>query len=227
MRVVYLFSKRALDICLGGIAALLLSPLLFPVAIILRLTGEHYVFYKQERVGLNGKPFGLLKFASMLVNSPNLSTGDITVKNDPRVLPIGGVLRKTKINELPQLINVLKGDMGIIGPRPLTPKNFDYYPTAIKDTIAKMRPGLSGVGSIVFRDEESLMVGAGVPHHEFYKEHISPYKGELEVWYYNNRSFFLDLQLILFTAIAVANPRFDIHQFLPGLPERPEALRGH
>ena len=112
--------KRFFDIVLSGLAILCLSPLLIPVVIILKLTGEHYIFYTQERIGLGGKPFGLLKFATMLKNSPNMGAGDITTHNDPRVLPFGRILRKTKINELPQLFNIFLGDMSIIGPRPLT-----------------------------------------------------------------------------------------------------------
>ena len=97
--------KRFFDIILSGIAILVFSPLLVPVVIILKLTGEHYIFYTQERVGKGGKTFELLKFATMLRDSPNLGAGDITEKNDPRVLPFGNYLRKTKINEMPQLFN--------------------------------------------------------------------------------------------------------------------------
>ncbi len=221
----YLFLKRMMDICLAGIALLILSPLLVPVAIILKLTGEHYIFYKQERIGIGGKSFGLLKFATMLVDSPNLATGDITVQNDSRVLPCGRILRKTKINELPQIINVLKGDMGIIGPRPLTPKNFNYYSDEAKEIIGKMRPGLSGASSILFRDEESLMADIDIPHHEFYEKYISPYKGDLEIWYYKNQSLWLDVKLIALTVLAVLNSGFDVHKYLKGLPERPEYLK--
>lgn len=222
----YLVAKRIMDICLAGITLLVLSPLLVPIAIILKLTGEHYVFYEQTRVGIGGKPFGLLKFATMLVDSPSLATGDITVQNDPRVLPYGRILRKTKINELPQIINVLKGDMGLIGPRPVTPTHFSFYSEEAKEIIGKMRPGLSGAGSILFRDEESLMADIDIPHHEFYKRYISPYKGDLEIWYYKNQSLWLDVKLIAFTVLAVLNPSFDVHKYLKGLPERerPEIL---
>ena len=98
-----------------------------------------------------------LEFATMLKDSPNIGTGTITVQNDPRVLPIGKFLRKTKINELPQLINVFTGEMSLIGPRPLTSENFSMYPKEAQNTIKKMRPGLSRVGSIIFRNEETLI----------------------------------------------------------------------
>lgn len=152
--------KRFFDILLTSLAVLVLSPLLVPIMIILKLTGEHYIFYCQERVGKDRKPFGLMKFATMLKDSPNIGTGDITTRHDPRVLPFGRFLRKTKINELPQLFNILKGDMSIIGPRPLTPRNFAYYSPEIQQAIGELRPGLSGIGSVIFRDEERYLAGA-------------------------------------------------------------------
>src|SRR5690606_9896072 len=100
--------QRMLDILFSGLALLVLSPLLLPIAIILRLTGEGEIFYVQQRVGRGGELFGLYKFATMLKNSPSMGTGTVTVKGDPRVLPIGRFLRKTKLNELPQLLNILK-----------------------------------------------------------------------------------------------------------------------
>jgi lipopolysaccharide/colanic/teichoic acid biosynthesis glycosyltransferase len=213
--------KRFFDIVVSLAAILLLSPLWIPVVIILRLTGERYVFYVQERIGKGGKPFGLLKFATMFRDSPKLGTGNITIPNDWRVLPFGRVLRKTKINELPQLINILKGDMSIIGPRPVTPDHYDYYAPEVQEIIGRMRPGLSGVGSIVFRDEEALLTASGTLPESFYGQYIAPYKGSLEVWYYSNKSFFLDLRLIALTVLAVAKPDLKPHKYLKGLPEAP------
>lgn len=215
---------RLCDVVLSLFAIVVLSPLLVPVAIILKLTGEHHVFYMQERIGIGGKPFGLLKFATMLKDSPNIGTGDITIRNDPRVLPFGRILRKTKINELPQIINVLLGDMSIIGPRPLTSKNFNYYSDEVKEVIGRMRPGLSGAGSIVFHDEESMMADSGMPYEEFYKLHISPCKGALEVWYYQNQSLLLYLKLIALTTLVVIKPGLDVHKYLKGIPSRPDIV---
>ena len=110
--------QRLFDIIFSGIALVLLSPLLLPLMFILRVTGEGEIFFPQSRVGRGGKHFKLYKFATMLKDSPNMGTGTVTVKNDPRILPIGGFLRKTKVNELPQLINIFNGDMSVIGPRP-------------------------------------------------------------------------------------------------------------
>lgn len=199
--------KRLCDIALSFFALVVLSPLLIPVMIILKITGEHYIFYVQERIGLEGKPFRLLKFATMLKDSPNMGTGDLTISNDPRVLPFGRILRKTKINELPQLINVLKGDMSLIGPRPMTQKHFDCYSERVKAVISRVRPGLSGVGSLMFRNEEILIANSGLPPAECYRRHIAPYKGELEAWYAGHQSFGLDLLLIFFTIWVVLFPK--------------------
>jgi len=198
--------KRLCDIALSLCALVVLCPLLVPVVIILKVTGEHYVFYVQERIGLGGRPFGLLKFATMLKDSPRMGTGDITVRNDPRVLPFGRLLRKTKINELPQLINVLKGDMSLIGPRPVTASHFDCYSAQVKAVIGGIRPGLSGVGSLTFRNEETLIANSGLPPAECYRWHIAPYKGELEAWYASHQSLGLDLLLMLLTIWVVVLP---------------------
>lgn len=196
---------RLCDILLSLTALLLLSPILLPVGLILRLTGEGEVFFVQDRVGANEQIFGLFKFATMLKNSPNLGTGTITIRNDPRVLPVGRVLRKTKINELPQLLNVLMGDMSIIGPRPLTKNHFDLYPLASRKFIGSVRPGLSGIGSIVFRDEERLLSGQEDPK-SYYESEIAPYKAELEVWFVKNRSLWLYFKCIFTTLLVVMKP---------------------
>lgn len=193
---------RLLDILLSGLALLLLSPLLIPLAIALRLTGEGEIFFVQKRVGLGGQTFGLYKFATMLKDSPSLGTGTVTVKDDPRVLPLGKFLRKTKINELPQLINILTGDMSIIGPRPQTQRCFDAFPLRSQDEIKTVRPGLSGVGSIVFRGEEDMMHASADPDH-FYDNIIMPYKGLLEEWYVHNQTLTVYLKCIWFTIVAV------------------------
>ena len=109
---------RFIDLCFSSLGLIILLPLFLAVAILLKFTGEGDIFYLQERIGLNGKTFFIIKFATMLRNSPNIGSGTITSKNDSRILPVGKILRKTKINELPQLLNVLFGDMSIIGPRP-------------------------------------------------------------------------------------------------------------
>lgn len=217
--------QRFFDILFSGLALLVLSPLFIPIMILLRLTGEGEIFYVQQRVGINGRMFGLLKFATMLKNSPSLGTGTVTVKNDPRVLPMGAFLRKTKINELPQLFNILKGDMSIVGPRPQTQRCFDAFSQDAQADIVKVRPGLSGVGSIFFRDEEDLMHGAANPA-QFYDEVIAPYKGALEKWYVRNATLTNYFLVIFVTAWVVIFPKSRIAwTVFSDLPAPPPELR--
>ena len=222
--MMYNIFKRFFDILTSGIAILFLSPLLVPVIIGLRLTGEGYVWYKQERLGYKNKPFLIWKFATMLKNSANMPGGYITVKKDPRLTPMGDFLRKSKINELPQFFNVFAGHMSIVGPRPVMKVSFEAYPNKIQKVIYNVKPGLTGIGSIVFRDEEELITNVknnGGDVWEFYKGKIYPFKGELEIWYQNNKSFFLDIKLILFTAWVIFKPNSRIYEKLfKTLPKR-------
>ena len=209
---------RILDITLSISALFVLFPLLLPIIIILKLTGEGEIFYVQDRIGKNSKEFRLLKFATMLKNSPNMKGGTITVAKDPRVLPFGYFLRKTKINELPQLINVFVGDMSLIGPRPMVKKNFEYYSPEARKIISSVRPGLSGVGSVVFRNEEDLLKNVKNRDH-FYQSEIAPYKAKLEVWFTNNFSLTLYLACIIATIVAILFPKTNLLSlFYPSLP---------
>lgn len=216
--------QRFLDILLSALALLVLSPLLIPVAIALRLAGEGEVFFLQDRVGLAGRSFGLYKFATMLKDSPNIGTGTVTVRDDPRVLPLGRILRKTKINELPQLLNILKGDMSIVGPRPQTRRCFDAFPVSTQQAIVRVRPGLSGIGSVMFRDEEAILHGAANPM-RFYDDVIAPYKGLLEEWYVMNQGLRTYAALILLTAWVVVLPGSKlVWRIFPSLPRPPAQL---
>lgn len=220
----YLFLKRAADIISSGIALFLLSPLLIPIVIGLKLTGEGYIFYLQERVGLNNKHFNIYKFATMLKNSPNMAGGLITTKKDPRITPMGGFLRKSKINELPQLLNIFFGHMSVVGPRPVMQKSFDAYPEHVREVIYKVKPGLTGVGSIVFRDEEELITKVkdeGGDTWDFYKNTIYPHKGKLEQWYQKNQSFKVDLAIIFITAWVILVPQSNlVYRVFKSLPKR-------
>lgn len=216
--------QRALDIMLSLAGLLLLSPLLLLVAVVLRCTGEGEVFYRQQRIGLAGVEFGLFKFATMLKHSPSIGTGTITLRDDPRVLPVGRFLRKSKINELPQLLNVLLGDMSLVGPRPQTRRCFNAFPERSRASIVRVRPGLTGIGSLVFRNEEALMDGAADAD-RFYDDVIMPYKGKLEEWYVANASLGLYCKLLLLTGWIVAGgSRSLIASWVPGLPEAPAPL---
>ena len=159
----------------------------------------------------------------MLSNSANMGSGSLTLKNDPRVLPFGSFLRKTKINELPQILNIIIGDLAIVGPRPQMQVDFEKYSADVQKKIYNVRPGLTGIGSIVFRDEESLISLAAENEnpHDFYKRVIAPYKGELEIWYQDNRSIYLDFQLIFMTAWAIVTPETRLYEkWFEDLPKR-------
>ena len=213
--------QRILDILISISALIILSPLLIFISIILRFTGEGEVFYKQIRVGKNGKNFGLLKFATMVKNSSKIGAGEITLPNDPRVLPVGKILRKTKINELPQILNILKGDISVVGPRPMVPNTFAKYPANNKEIIMNVKPGLTGIGSIIFRDEESFLKNKENPS-DFYDKKIIPYKSDLEAWYVKNTSIKTYFLIIIITAWIIIFPKSIItHKVFKGLPEKP------
>jgi lipopolysaccharide/colanic/teichoic acid biosynthesis glycosyltransferase len=217
--------ERVFDIVFSGLALLVLSPLLVPICLILRFTGEGEVFFLQERIGKAGQVFRLYKFATMLKDSPNIGTGTVTMKSDPRVLPVGKFLRKTKINELPQLLNILFGDMSVIGPRPLTYQTFGSYSLVTQGAVKSVRPGLSGVGSIIFRAEEEIMHGASASV-DFYDTVIAPYKGSLEEWFVENKSLALYFQCIFLTVWVVVHPVSSLPwRVLRGLPKPPVLIR--
>lgn len=216
---------RLLDIIFSAVAIAILLPFMLPVMLILKCTGEHDVFYRQTRIGLDGKPFGVLKFATMLRNSPNMAGGVLTQKDDPRVLPFGKFLRKTKINELPQIVNILVGDMSFVGPRPQAKPHYEIYSDRVKSVIDKLRPGLTGIGSLVFRDEEKLL-DAAQDRNAFYVNVIAPYKGELEIWYSKHRNIGTYFLLMFMTAWSIIRPRTRIYSFVfKDIPIPPEALR--
>tara|TARA_R110002072_G_scaffold13364_4_gene56005 strand:+ start:1492 stop:2151 length:660 start_codon:yes stop_codon:yes gene_type:complete len=210
--------KRLFDIILSLLAMLILAPILIPVMIVLRLTGEGEIFYLQERIGRDNKPFYITKFATMLKNSPNLGSKEHTLHNDPRVLPIGRFLRKSKINELPQIWDIFIGKMSWVGPRPTTPSHHALYPKFYQDIMLNHRPGLTGIASIIFRDEESILSKAK-DFETCYATQIVPYKAEIEKWYKENRSLHMDIVLIFITAWVVISPRSDmLFKIYPDIP---------
>lgn len=216
--------QRFLDIICSAAAMLLLAPLLVPIAIALRFSGEGEVFYKQSRIGRGGDRFDLLKFATMLKDSPNMGTGTVTVKNDPRILPMGHFLRKSKINELPQLLNIVRGEMSVIGPRPQTQGGFDAFPDDLKDTILQVRPGLSGIGSIIFRDEEDMLAEVDDPVH-MHRKFFMPYKAQLERWFVQHNNVVTYIKLILITAWTVPfSKSLIVWKVFPDLPSPPKEI---
>ncbi len=217
----YGIIKRGIDLLIALIVLILLSPLFLIVIIALKLTGEGEVFYWQKRIGYKNSYFHICKFATMLKNSPNMGTGSITLRNDPRVTSVGKYLRKTKINELPQILNVLKGDMSIVGPRPLVDKTFNAYPEDIRPKIYNSKPGITGIGSIIFRDEEKLISESELPPHEYYEKYIAPYKGALEMWYQQHKSTLTDIMLMFSTAWVIIFSTSELpYKIFKGLPKR-------
>ena len=217
--------ERFLDIIFSGIAIIALIPIFVIAALILRFTGEGEIFFTQDRVGENGKLFKLFKFATMLKDSPRIGAGTITVKDDPRILPFGKILRKTKINELPQLLNIFRGDMSFVGPRPLTPTNFVLYNKETQTLVGRVKPGLSGIGSVIFRNEESIMSGDNGSF-KFYQDYIAPYKGSLELWFVSEKNLKVYFITIFLTIWMVIFPNSAIMwRVFKDLPQPPEKLR--
>jgi len=217
--------ERFFDIIFSSLALMVLAPLLLPIVLILKFSGEGEVFFLQERIGKGGEVFKLYKFATMLKDSPNIGTLTVTMKDDPRVLSVGKFLRKTKINELPQLLNIFYGDMSVIGPRPLTSQTFGSYSSSTQKTIKRVRPGLSGVGSIIFRGEEEILEGSFASV-DFYDNVIAPYKGSLEEWFVENKCLYIYFLAIFITVWAVFNPTTNMAwKVFKKLPEPPEQLK--
>ena len=216
--------KRFFYILFSLSAILILSPILILTILILRFSGEGEIFFLQKRVGLDGNRFNIIKFATMLKNSSEIGTRTITIKDDPRILPFGKFLRKSKINELPQLFNIVSGDMSIIGPRPLTTETFNHYSIIVRNIITKEKPGLSGLGSIVFRREEEILNKSNI-NTELHQQLIE-YKGSLEMWYIENNNLFIYFFLILLTILVIFSPKYSsLIRILNNLPSPSKELK--
>jgi len=216
---------RFFDIFFSALALVFLAPLLIPVMVILKLTGEGEIFYKQERVGQYGKKFGIWKFATMLKNSPNMQNAYITTHGDPRVLPFGRFLRKSKINELPQLINILVGDISLVGPRPQVEAHLEMYPKEHLQDVLSIKPGLTGIASLFFRDEETMISRSSLEPKEFYRLYIAPYKTALELWYKEHQNLYTYFMLIALTAWSVLFSESQLYRkVFKDLPVPPQEL---
>ena len=179
----------------------------------------------QKRIGRSNKSFSIYKFVTMIKDSPNIGNGIYTAEGDPRILPFGKFLRKTKINEMPQIFNIFLGDMSFIGPRPLISETYNFYNNEVKSSISKLSPGASGIGSIVFRNEAKILKKSNVNISEFYEKKIAPYKGKLEVWYEKKISFYTDIIIIFLTVWVVLFPNSNlVFVLFNDLPEKPDFL---
>jgi len=188
--------KRIFDIVFSALGLLVLLPFFLLVALLIKFDSKGPVFYLQERIGKNGKPFKIFKFRTMVVDADKkglLSLG----KKDSRITRVGAFLRKTKFDELPQLINVLKGDMSFVGPRPEVKKYTDLY-TPEQWEVLQVRPGITDYASLEYIDEEQLL-GASDDPEKTYIEEIMPHKIRLNKDYLAHRSFFSDIKLIFMT----------------------------
>lgn len=227
-RTVYLGIKRGFDILASSMGLLLLAPLFLVVGLILRFTGDREVFYFQERIGWKNHLFHIWKFSSMRKDSLQTGSKTVTLRNDPRVTPLGRFLRLTKINELPQIINVFLGDMTLVGARPLLPSSFKKYTPDVQARIYATRPGITGIGSLIFRDEEQLIsevAAQGGDPLEYYQQYIYPYKGQVEMWYQDNLGPLTDLKILFLTFWQLAFPRSElVWSAFPDLPSLPLEL---
>jgi lipopolysaccharide/colanic/teichoic acid biosynthesis glycosyltransferase len=218
----YKIIKRLTDIIVSLIAIIIFIPFFIPIAILLKFTGEGYIFYFQTRIGYKNTNFKIWKFATMLKASPELGTGSITLQNDWRLTPMGKYLRSTKINEIPQIVNILLGEMSIIGPRPLMEVDFLKFTQEIQSVFYNVRPGLTGIASIIFRDEEQYFSNSDLDPHEYDRKYIAPYKGALEIWYQQHFSLKTDLLIIFLTMVVVFAPKNQwAYKFFKDLPEKP------
>lgn len=193
------FFIRILDIIFSLLALIILSPFFLLIIIILKNTGEKKIFFFQSRVGKSLKQFYIIKFVTMKENSPYIGTKTITTLNDPRVLPFGKFLRKSKLNEIPQFINVLRGEMSLIGYRPLVEIDMQTYSKEEKKKITKHAPGLSGLSSLYFFNEEDLFINRDP--RKIYSEKIAPLKLKIDLWYSDNYTLANYLKLIFITPV--------------------------
>ncbi len=196
-----MIAKRLFDLVFVIPGLIVLSPVFVIISLLIKLKDGGKVLFKQTRVGKNGKHFKVLKFRTMVINAEQL--GDkVTTGNDPRITPVGAVLRKYKFDELPQLFNVLKGEMSLVGPRPEVPEYVEFYPEETKKIVLSVQPGITDIASIKFVNENELLTDSKDPVAD-YKNKVLPIKLAYNVDYVNERSLWMDFSLILKTVAAI------------------------
>ena len=187
--------KRSFDFSAALFGLLVLAPVFLTVSVVIYIDDGAPVLFRQMRIGLKGAPFQILKFRTMRVHSVGSA---VTIAGDDRVTTVGQYLRRTKLDELPQLINVLLGHMSFVGPRPEVPRLFESYPSDLKKIIASMRPGITDFASLEFSNESEMLQGVENPE-DYYLSHILPMKSKMIRKYFEEQSFRTDLRLILHT----------------------------
>lgn len=200
-KLIYPMLKRCFDVTASAVGLILLAPVFAIVAIAIKLDSRGPVLFCQNRVGRSGSLFRICKLRTMCVDAEKLGT-KLTVSNDPRVTRIGRFLRKTKIDELPQLINVLKGDMSLVGPRPESPEYMTFYTSDQRARILRLRPGVTDFASVLLRNECELFPPAADPV-EIYREQVIPMKFSCYERYFREMGFITDLRIILATLVSL------------------------
>ncbi len=194
--------KRLFDICVASLGLLILSPVLLAIAIAVKLNSPGPILFRQERVGRGFRPFRIYKFRTMVVDAPNRGGQITTGHDDPRITRVGRFLRRWKFDELPQFLNVVVGEMSLVGPRPEVPRFVEMFRSDYDD-ILKVRPGITDLASIKFRDEASLLAGTSNPE-QVYVQQILPEKLALAHDYVARASFGMDLRILFQTAWRMA-----------------------
>jgi len=193
--------KRLFDIFFSLFGLAIVLPIIILVAVAIRLDSSGPVFYKSKRMGKNGKAFSFYKFRTMVVNADKIG-GPSTSADDARITKVGKFLRKYKLDEIPQFINILKGNMSFVGPRPEVVSEFELYDPKVKEAILSVKPGLTDLASIAGLHEEEILAGAEDPH-QAYREKIQPQKIKLQLEYIQKQSFWLDIKILLKTFLNV------------------------
>lgn len=194
--------KRLFDFCASGIGLILLSPILLLIAALIRLDSHGPIFFRQERVGQFGRLFKIHKFRTMVVDAEAMGM-QITVGVDPRITKVGEFLRRYKLDELPQLIDVLFGDMSLVGPRPEVPRYVACYPQELRELVLSVRPGITDRASIEYKDESKIL-GCATDPHQAYVNEVLPIKLGYYAEYVRNRSLLGDIGIIISTIQAIA-----------------------
>ncbi|BCO30375.1 glycosyl transferase [Thiohalobacter sp. COW1] len=196
-----MIAKRLLDLLASYLGIIVLLPVFMLVAILIKCDSAGPIFYRQRRIGLHGKEFFIYKFRTM-VNDADKYGASITVDGDARITNVGRVLRKTKLDELPQLLNIIRGDMSLVGPRPEVPEYISLYPKESRDLVLSVRPGITDMASIAFSDENAFLARYDNPH-QAYIDIVLPKKVEYYESYVRNRTMLLDLKIVLLTLLKV------------------------
>ena len=194
-------AKRLFDLLLSTLGLLVLAPLLLVIAVLIKLDSPGPVMFRQERVGRFGQPFRIHKFRTMR-HEPAGQGLQITVGADRRITRVGGFLRASKLDELPQLLDVWLGDMSLVGPRPEVPRYVAHYPAGLREKVLSVRPGITDIASIEYRDESAVLARASDPEHAYIHE-VLPHKLALAARYVERSSIWLDVWLIWRTVVAI------------------------